>query len=85
MIVLSSFMYNNQLGKTLYTRTIPISLYTGTVPIYRYQNPCLQVLCLYIGIGLPCDGPGFNSRSEWCIYRASRPWQGTINGGAVSK
>ena len=35
--------------------------------------------------GLPCDGPGFNSRSERCIYRASRPSQGTVNGGAVSK
>ena len=33
----------------------------------------------------PCDGPGFNSRSERCIYRASRPSQGTVNGGAVSK
>ena len=35
--------------------------------------------------GLPCDVPGFNSRSERCIYRASRPSQGTVNGGAVSK
>ena len=35
--------------------------------------------------GLPRDGPGFDSRWEWCIYRASRPSQGTINGGAVSK
>ena len=31
------------------------------------------------------DGPGFNSRSERCIYRASRPSQGTVNGDAVSK
>ena len=31
------------------------------------------------------DGPGFKSRSERCIYRASRPSQGTVNGGAVSK
>ena len=35
--------------------------------------------------GLPCDSPGFNSRSERCIYRASHPSQGTVNGGAVSK
>ena len=35
--------------------------------------------------GLPCDCPGFNSRSERCIYRASRPSQGTVNVGAVSK
>ena len=34
---------------------------------------------------LPCDGLGFNSRSERCIYRASRPSQRTVNGGAVSK
>ena len=27
--------------------------------------------------GLRSDGPGFNSRSERCIYRASRPSQGT--------
>ena len=33
----------------------------------------------------PCDGPGFDSRWERCIYRASRPSQGTVNGGAVSK
>ena len=29
--------------------------------------------------------PGFNSRSERCIYQASRPSQGAVNGGAVSK
>ena len=34
---------------------------------------------------LPCDGPGFDSWSEWCIYRASRPSQRTVNGGTVSK
>ena len=34
---------------------------------------------------LPRDGPGFDSRWEQCIYRASRPSQGTVNGGAVSK
>ena len=28
---------------------------------------------------------GFNSRSERCIHRATRPSQGTVNGGAVSK
>ena len=39
----------------------------------------------YMCNGLPCDGPGFNSRSERCIYRASRPSEGTVNGGAVSK
>ena len=35
--------------------------------------------------GLPRDGPGFNSRLERCIYQASRPLQGAVNGGAVSK
>ena len=35
--------------------------------------------------GLPCDGPGFESQWERCIYRASRPLQGTVNRGAVSK
>ena len=35
--------------------------------------------------GLPCDGPGFDSRSERCINRALRPSQGTVNWGAVSK
>ena len=34
---------------------------------------------------LPRDGPGFDSRSGRCIYRASRPSQGTVNGGAVSE
>ena len=34
---------------------------------------------------LPCDGPGFDSRWERCIYRASRLSQGTVNGGAFSK
>ena len=34
--------------------------------------------------GLPRDGPGLNSRLEWCKNRASRPSQGTVNGGAVS-
>ena len=37
------------------------------------------------GNGLPRDGPGFNSQSEQCKNRASRPTQGTVNGGAVSK
>ena len=31
------------------------------------------------------DGPGFDSRWELCKNRASRPSQGTVNGGAVSK
>ena len=31
------------------------------------------------------SGPGFNSRSERCIYRASRHSQGTVNGSSVSK
>ena len=29
--------------------------------------------------------PGFDSRWERCIYQASCPLQGTVNGGAVSK
>ena len=33
--------------------------------------------------GLPRDSPGFDSRWERYIYRASRPSQGTVNGGAV--
>ena len=33
--------------------------------------------------GLPHDGPGFNSRLKQCKNRASRPSQGTVNGGAV--
>ena len=35
--------------------------------------------------GLPRDGPGFDSRWGWCKNRTSRPSQGTVNGGAVSK
>ena len=35
--------------------------------------------------GLPRDGPGFDSRWGRYIYRASRPSQGTVNGGVVSK
>ena len=31
------------------------------------------------------DGPRFDSRWERCKNRASRPSQGTVNGGAVSK
>ena len=53
---------------------------------------CMYALCMYVCMYLckyicmyACDGPGFNSRSEQCIYRASRPSQGTVNGGAVSK
>ena len=30
--------------------------------------------------GLPRDGLGFDTRWERCIYRASRPSQGTVNG-----
>ena len=37
------------------------------------------------GNGQPRNGPGFDSRWEQCIYRASRYLQGTENGGAVSK
>ena len=48
-------------------------MHSGACVVQRQRN------------GLPCDGPGFNSRSEWCIYRASRPSQGRVNGGAVSK
>ena len=32
------------------------------------------------GNGLPSDGLEFNSRWERCIYRASGPSQGTVNG-----
>ena len=35
--------------------------------------------------GLPRNGPGFDSRWERCKNRASRPSQGQVNGGAVSK
>ena len=35
--------------------------------------------------GLPSDNPGFDSRWVRCINRASRPSQGTVNVGAVSK
>ena len=31
-----------------------------------------------------CDDPGFNTWWVRCINRASRPSQGTVNGGAVS-
>ena len=31
------------------------------------------------------DGPGFDSRWGRCIYQASRPSQGTVNGAVVSK
>ena len=30
--------------------------------------------------GLPCDGPGFDSRWERCRNRATRPSQETVNG-----
>ena len=46
---------------------------SGACVVQRYSN------------GLPHDGPGFDSRWDRCIYRASRPSQGTLNGGAVSK
>ena len=35
--------------------------------------------------GLPRDDPGFDSRWEQCIYRASSPSQGTVNRGGISK
>ena len=35
--------------------------------------------------GLPRNDPGFNSRRGRCKNRASRPLQGTVNGGAVFK
>ena len=35
--------------------------------------------------GLPRSGPGFDSWWERCKNRASRPSQGTVNGGAISK
>ena len=34
---------------------------------------------------LPRNDPGFDSRWGRCKNRASRPSQGTVNGGAVSK
>ena len=38
--------------------------------------------CLVCGDhnGLPCDGPGFDSRLKRCKNRASRHSQGTLNG-----
>ena len=63
--------------------------------LFISQNPLMVVLDVWNRSeacvvqwwcnGLPCDGLGFNSRSEQCIYWASRPSQGTVNGGAVSK
>ena len=35
-------------------------------------------------MGLPRDSQGFDSQWEWCKNRASRPSQGTVNGGAIS-
>ena len=35
--------------------------------------------------GLPRNDPGLDSRWGWCKNRASRPSQGTVNEGAVSK
>ena len=37
------------------------------------------------GSVMPHDGPGFDFQWVRCIYRASRPSQGTVNRDAVSK
>ena len=46
-------------------------------------SPNLHDLIVYILF--PRDSPGFDSQLQRCNYRASRPLQGTVNGGAVSK
>ena len=51
---------------------------------FRYDVGVLEAIACRRN-GLPCEDPGFNSRSERCIYRASRPSQGTVNRGVVSK
>ena len=51
---------------------------------YDYRNLGADSVAQRWRNGLPCDDPGFNSRSGRCIYRATRPSQGTVNGGAVS-
>ena len=43
-----------------------------------------QELARHSGSGMPRDGPGFDSRWERCKNPASRPSQGTVNGGAIS-
>ena len=71
------FLINGMLALQFFTytqtHTHTYTYYCGACVAQRERN------------GLPCDGPGFDSRSERCIYRASRPSQGTVNGGAVSK
>ena len=69
--------------------SVPSTARSFTIPCKGYiacfltgSGACVAQRSRY---GLPCDGPRFNSRSERCIYRASRPSQGTVNGGAVSK
>ena len=54
----------------LYTYVVIRVTYT-----YEYRA------CIWTSLG----GPGYNSRSERCIYQSSRHSQGTVNGGAVSK
>ena len=54
--------------------------------VYFYE----QLLCgagvaHWLCIGLPHNDPGFDPRWGRCKNRATRPSQGTVNGGAVSK
>ena len=54
--------------------------------VYTNRLYLLYVIVVeHVCNGLPLEGPGFDSRWEWCKNRASLPSQGTVNGGAVSK
>ena len=51
----------------------------------RFVCLCGACVAPWESNGVPRDGPRFDSRWELCKNLPSRPSQGTVNGGAVSK
>ena len=71
------FLHDNLLACEIST----VRTQTLVAMIFQMGAGVVQRMCN----GLPRNGPVFDSRWVRCKNQASRPSQGTVNGGAVSK
>ena len=77
----SLILIHQQLKQLHFSRTLQ---FIDFMPLtYIFRNICVTLS--EQNFDCSCNCPGFDSRWEWCKNRASRPAQGTINGGAVSE
>ena len=88
------YMYNYTFCSPLYSAGITCTTIHSARHIVfcryymYYYTVCLPLYIVELASrssNEPRDGPGFDSQWVRCINQASRPSQGTVNGGAFSK